>query len=224
MPSKMPDDFEMSFNRGGGMQDRSSQMALSLKNCSIMERFGGLENTITFSLSPKELNAAYQILRQNSFPHIRTNGSVLYDKSGESLDASWGKTNYSVGTMGTEVGFLWRKKWDNIASYLAVFQRKEEEKQEVVVPVELDASLVGKNIYVQLGGNSLFSDRVEVEKAQTLSGHVIPGSHQFYAQITSNSQSAIPPPSPFSLTLDTRSMHGLKISWVANQLVVEEVK
>ncbi len=220
MPYQMPADFTLEFSTGAGMIDQSSEMDLSLKNCSINERYGGFENKITFSLSKVELNAVYHILRQNSFPRIRTNGSMINDKGGESVSVSWGATHYHLGTSGTDVGFLWRHKWDNIVSFLSDFQEKEETKQKITFPIKLDASLVEKKVTLQVGSDVLFYGKVD--KAQRFSVRILPGHHQLNVQIPSDSPSSLGPASSQNLTIDTESVRGLKIRWTANQLVVEE--
>lgn len=122
-PEKIPTDFSLAYHVDGGMRYYSEDLFISKESCSYVIDDGGRKTTKKFMLSAAEMDAMYDILKNNRTDQIksRTEDNV-YDRGGISISMAWDKGRHELQVSDAQLTFVekkWWGQWQAICNYLA---------------------------------------------------------------------------------------------------------
>lgn len=122
LPDQRPADLKLYYHFDGGMVYHFEDLTLSADSCLYIVNEGGKKREKRFSLTPKEMEALYSILRDNRFDRIRSKTeSGVYDRGGESIRIEWDKGRRQVGVSNAQMTFVekaWIKEWNAVLTYV----------------------------------------------------------------------------------------------------------
>ncbi|MBK8608632.1 MAG: hypothetical protein IPL84_01395 [Chitinophagaceae bacterium] len=122
MPTERPKDFTLRYHLDGGMRYYSENININADSCVYNINDGGKITHRVFTLSPKEMDDLYDMLRKNKFDNIEfTTGSQVYDRGGVSMQVGWNKDQQRIQVDNSQMSFVkknWLNEWGTICAYL----------------------------------------------------------------------------------------------------------
>jgi len=121
MPAERPKDLELHYHSDGGMLDHAEDINIGADSCVYNVRDNGKQTHRLFSLSSKEMDGLYDVLKKNEIDKITyTTESNVYDRGGVSIQVEWNK-NQQISIDDSQGSFVkenWRKQWEEVCGYL----------------------------------------------------------------------------------------------------------
>lgn len=129
LPATRTNDFSLNYDVDGGMRYYSENLLISKDSCIYDKNNGSKKIKNKFSLSKPEMDALYDMLKQNKFGKIefRTEEEV-YDRGGISIRTSWDKGKKELDVSNAQRSFVkdkWSKEWQAICSNLTALVQKK---------------------------------------------------------------------------------------------------
>ncbi len=122
MPVNRPKDFTLHYHLDGGMRYYSENINISADSCVYNINDGGKISHRVFTMSSKEMDDLYEMLRKNKFDKIEfTSKSKVYDRGGISIQAGWNKNPQQILVSNSQMSFVkknWLNEWEAICRYL----------------------------------------------------------------------------------------------------------
>ena len=122
LPEQRPFDFKLYYHHDGGMFYHFEDITISADSCIYMINDHGKKIEKRFSLTSKEMEALYAVLKDNRFGRIssRTESGV-YDRGGASIRLEWDKGQRRMGVSNAQMTFVdkaWIREWNTIVDYV----------------------------------------------------------------------------------------------------------
>lgn len=152
LPSTRPADIVFRYHVDGGMMYYSEELFISGDSCYYKINDGGAESKIYFRMTAAQLDKLYGVFRENRFDEIETYEEKVYDRGGNSISLSWGRSKYcNVSSSGmTFIDKSWNSEWSACLSAIDKIIAEEVPRQKKDFEIRLDKTLFSKEIYLQV--------------------------------------------------------------------------
>jgi hypothetical protein len=157
LPDARPADFEIAYNRGGGMVPYGEGLRLSASGGTYSLFNHGIQLEIAFAVKPDDLDRLYRLVKENRFDAIQTEQQKVYDRGGTSLQVTAAGRVYNVADSGMSfVKEPWRKQFAAVADALEAFARGTGREGGVEAAIVWDESLYFKHPRVAVDAGDAF--------------------------------------------------------------------
>ncbi len=122
LPKERPLDFVLETRYDGGMRDTSAELFVSRDSSFFKTHNGDTTIVKRFTLSARELDSLYAVLKRNKFDKIESSiDTAVLDRGGYSIDVFWNANHNVISVSDGQQSFIkkeWYPQWGAVYQYV----------------------------------------------------------------------------------------------------------
>lgn len=190
LPTMMPKDLTIELYEGGGMQNKSETIFLSIDSSYVEYNNYGARNKIYLAISKTELEQLYSVFFDNNFGGILTKEEETHDRGGTSVSLRWNDNYVHKNNSGST--YISNADEDNYktvvdAIYNLVNLKINVQKQDLTIILDKSITDLNKIISYSINETDSYNSEQDSLKEKKLI-RILSGHHHLDVYLTNNTQ------------------------------------